>query len=75
MILMPAPDTIKDQQSRLQALALKSSSPSPVADRSVKPAEDPLSKDRINARVTQPSSTLEHILQRQEPVPRFGINE
>jgi hypothetical protein len=72
---MPAPDSIKDQQSHLQALALKPSSETAVPDRAVPPAEDPLSMDRINARVNQPSQTLENILHRQEPVPRFGINE
>jgi hypothetical protein len=72
---MPAPDSIKDQQSHLHALALKSSSQSTASNRAVKPPDDPLSQERINARVNQPSSTLENILHRREPVPRFGINE
>lgn len=72
---MPALDSIKDQQSHLQALALKPSSETAVPGRAVQPTEDPLSMDRINARVNQPSRTLENILHRREPVPRFGINE
>ena len=70
---MPALDSIKDQQSHLQALALKPSSE--TSARAVQPAVDLMSQERINARVNQPSKTLENILHRQEPVPRFGINE
>jgi hypothetical protein len=72
---MPALDSIKDQQSHLQELALKPTPESTASDRAVKPSDDPLSQERILARVNQPSSTLEKILHRQEPVRQYGINE
>jgi hypothetical protein len=75
---VPAPDTTKDQQSRLQALALKPKAASvrvSTPARSAAGEEDGMSLDKIQARVNQPSSTLENILHRQEPVARWGINE
>ena len=72
---MPAPDSIMDQQSHLQALVLKSSTEPQASDRAAHPSEDPMSQERIHDRVHQPSSTLENILHRQESVSRFGINE
>lgn len=73
--IMPALDSIKDQQSHLQELALKPSHATQAVGFAARPKDDPFSQERINARVNQPSSTLENILHRQEPVPRFGINE
>lgn len=72
---MPAPDSIKDQQSRLQALALKPSPEPPAPVRATKADTDPLSGERIQARATQHSATLDKILSRQEPFLHFGINE
>jgi hypothetical protein len=72
---MPALDSIKVQQSHLHALALKPTPESTATVRAVKPSDDPLSQQRILARVNQPSSTLEKILHRQESVRQYGINE
>jgi hypothetical protein len=72
---MPAPVAIKDQQSHLHALALKSTPETTATGHAEKPSDDPLSQERIHARVNQPSSTLENILHRREPVQRYGINE